>query len=72
MRSEVGGTLKLESDLDRQKPHFSDEIEKQSIMQKVNSVNGKPHYKTFNPGTCNALSLFLCILSGAVCKMQWP
>ena len=33
------------------KPHFSDEIEKQSIMQKVNSVNGKPLYKTFNTGT---------------------
>ena len=32
IRSEVGGTLNLESVLGRQKPHFSDEIEKQSIM----------------------------------------
>ena len=42
---------KAESVLGRQKPHFSDEIEKQSIMQKANSVNAKPHYNTFNPGT---------------------
>ena len=32
IRSEAGGTLKLESVLGRQKPHFSDDIEKQSIM----------------------------------------
>ena len=32
IRSEVGGTLKLGSVLGRQKYHFSDEIEKQSIM----------------------------------------
>ena len=32
-------------------------------------MNGKPHYKTFNPGTCSAPRLFL--FPGAVCKTQW-
>ena len=31
MRSEVGGTLKLESDLDRQKPHFGDELRSKTV-----------------------------------------
>ena len=43
-RSQLSGMLG--SVLGRQKSHFSDEIEKQSIMWKVNSVNDKLHYKT--------------------------
>ena len=46
IRSEAGGTLKLESVLGRQRLHYSEDIEKQSNMQKDNSVNGEPLYKT--------------------------
>ena len=46
IRSEAGGTFKLESVLGRQRLHYSEDIEKQSIKQKDNSVNGEPLYKT--------------------------
>jgi len=38
--------IKLESVLGRQRLHYSEDIEKQSIKQKDNSVNGEPLYKT--------------------------
>ena len=44
VRCDVWESLKLLSVFLETKPHSSDEIEKQSTMWKVNSVNGKPHY----------------------------
>ena len=51
--------IKLESVLGRQRLHYSEDIEKQSIKQKDNSVNGEPLYKTKHwylkctaPGLC--------------------
>ena len=44
MQCEIWESLKLLSVFLETKPHSSDEIEKQSTMWKVNSVNGKPHY----------------------------